>query len=82
LDRKGEERIEQFGRKKNKEERRGMEKRHKRNIRTIKFTSYTTHVFFFFSSLPEVAHFLLSLFLSNMQENMSRQTHVQHVFAS
>jgi hypothetical protein len=40
LDRKGEERIEQFGRKKNKEERRGAEKRHKRDIRTIKFTSY------------------------------------------
>jgi hypothetical protein len=41
LDRKGERRIESFGRKKNKEERKEMDKRHKRDIRTIKFTSYT-----------------------------------------
>jgi hypothetical protein len=41
LDRKGEEWIEQFGRKKDKEERRGMEKSNKRNIRTIKFISHT-----------------------------------------
>jgi hypothetical protein len=44
LDRKGEERIEWFGRKKNKEERRGMEKRHKRNIRTMKFINYTAPI--------------------------------------
>jgi hypothetical protein len=38
LDRKGEERIKQFGRKKNKEERRGTEKRHKRDIGTELYT--------------------------------------------
>jgi hypothetical protein len=36
----------------------------------------------FFSSLLGVARFLLYIFLLNMQENMSQQTHVQHVFAS
>jgi hypothetical protein len=36
----------------------------------------------FFSSLLIVTHFLLSLYLLNMQENTSCQTHVQHVFAS
>jgi hypothetical protein len=41
LDRKGEERIEWFGRKNNIEERRGAKKNHKRNIRTINFISYT-----------------------------------------
>jgi hypothetical protein len=40
-DKKGEGRIEWFERKKNKGERRGIEKSHKRNIRTIKFISYT-----------------------------------------
>jgi hypothetical protein len=36
---------------------------------------------FIFSSLPIVTCFFLFLYLLNMQENMSCQTNVQHVFA-
>jgi hypothetical protein len=44
--------------------------------------SVTNLNYYYFSSLLVVTCFFLFLYLLNMQENTSCQTHVQHVFAS
>jgi hypothetical protein len=42
----------------------------------------TNYYYYYMSSLLVATCFSLSLYLPNMQENTSCQTHVQHVFAS